>query len=1088
MVHKETRKMHSGGRIGILLVFALLFFSTLSADPANRPLAGQAASLRMAIEDLVTSFGDRYPNGALYLKRLQKVKSDAKKLRALRREALLANPLLDFQKLLIVKRRPRQDLRPGFNIGLPTNHECNASLQKLGWDNEIAVLEKTKAGRRLRTIYRPEGGGYVGEIDLHPSAEKLLFTRSDGGSWKVCELSLREGGAAAPRQVSRMPSDVDAFDGCYVPGGRIVFCSTASFQSIPCWHGQRRVSSLYSMKHDGTEIRQLCFDQDHDLHPICLPNGQVLYNRWDYTGIIHIYLRTLMLMNPDGTGQRAIYGSNSWFPNSLYFTRPLPGESDRFVSILSGYHGPNRMGRLVLLDTTKGWSDTVGIVHEFPYRGRPLDVKIRDNLMLGTWPRFLHPWPLGDPSRPETSGKYFLVSCKMHHKASWSIYLVDTFDNMVEFYRGNGYALLEPVPLLPRPQPRAIPDRTDRDTDSATLFLHDIYHGDGLKGVPRGTVKKLRVFAYHFGYYHLAGPDKIGWGGPWEAMRIIGTVPVSPEGSAAFSVPAQTPVAVQALDGEGRAVQLMRSWMTLQAGEHMSCVGCHEPLGNTPHFAGPDLENIEPVALTPWGGPARGFDFEREVQPVLDAYCVRCHNGGENDEIDLRREALQPGYRGQQVSKLGRDRMHPTMKASTGGRIKYTPAYDALVPYLRRVGIEDDASLLTPGEYCVDTSPLVKLIAKGHYGVQLNEEAWDRLVTWIDLNAPCHGTWHEVHPFPTDSHKRRMALRKRYGGPAVDPEIVPEVPAPVFPEADRVPAANEAEPKEARRRQDAEKGSTEKSIACEGMTIKLVRIPAGAFAMGGVGGGADERPRFVARCGKAFWMSRCEITNAQFRTFKPDHTSGYYTKRHAAFDDKGLTLDGPDQPAVRVSWEEAVSFCAWLTEKTGRQFMLPTEVQWEYACRAGSEEQFWFGEIGAESGAKENLGDVQFSRGLLKEGKQITGGVEHLVIEGAALATTLFDDGFVVTAPVGSKAPNSWGLYDMHGNAAEWTLSDYEPYPLGVHKTEPKKNNERKVVRGGSFFSPPRWAGSSYRWAYPPWRKVVTVGFRVVCPVGEPDS
>ena len=114
------------------------------------------------------------------------------------------------------------------------------------------------------------------------------------------------------------------------------------------------------------------------------------------------------------------------------------------------------------------------------------------------------------------------------------------------------------------------------------------------------------------------------------------------------------------------------------------------------------------------------------------------------------------------------------MRADTQGILKYTPAYDALLPYLRRVGIEDDVSLLTPGEYHADTSPLIQMLRKGHQGVQLDAESWDRLVTWIDLNAPCHGTWGEVYPIPDGAHERRMALRRQFGGPKEDPEEIPK--------------------------------------------------------------------------------------------------------------------------------------------------------------------------------------------------------------------------------------------------------------------------------------------------------------------------
>ncbi|MEA3366556.1 MAG: hypothetical protein U9R68_00410, partial [Planctomycetota bacterium] len=783
--------MRHAGMVLALAGAALAGAARCAAAPGYAD--ADAGALRLAITDLTETFGSDYPKGAEYLQRLRAIEADkglanaerAKRLAALRQEALLANPLLEFGRLLLVKRKPRKKARgQGAEIGFPSNHECNSSLPRTGWDNEIAVLEPVRPDGRLRTLYKPEGGGYVGEIDLHPRADRLLLTQSDSTNWKVWELALADGKAGRPRQVSRMPDDVDAFDGCYLPDGQIVFCSTASFQSIPCWHGQRWVSSLYLMDADGGKVRQVCFDQDHDFHPTVLPTGQVLYNRWDYTGIIHIYLRQLMLMNPDGTGQRAVYGSKSWFPNSLYFTRPVPGQADRFVSILTGYHGPHRMGRLVLLDTGRGWYRTDGIVHEFPHRGRPIQVTIRDQLVAGHWPMFLHPWPLGDPDRPATCGKYFLVACWMDKKAQWNIYLVDVFDNVVLVRSEPGYALLEPVPLMKRATPPAIPDRVDLARDDGVVYLHDVYRGPGLAGVPRGTIKRLRLFAYHYGYRHMAGPDKIGRGGPWEAMRILGTVPVQEDGSAVFRVPARVPIAFQALDGEGKAVQLMRSWVTLMPGEQMSCVGCHEHLGDAPEVDLPRAIYDEPADITPWYGPARGFDFAREVQPVLDAYCVRCHDGTHADRPDLRPEDQVQGYTGRMLSGLGRTRLHPKMKKETGGRIKYTPAYEALVPYLRRVGIEDDASLLTPGEYHVNTSPLVQMLRKHHNGVRLDEQAWDRVITWIDLNGPCHGTWHEVHPPPTNAPERRMVLRRQYGGPPWDPEAVPNLPRPTFTHTD----------------------------------------------------------------------------------------------------------------------------------------------------------------------------------------------------------------------------------------------------------------------------------------------------------------
>jgi cytochrome c553 len=233
-------------------------------------------------------------------------------------------------------------------------------------------------------------------------------------------------------------------------------------------------------------------------------------------------------------------------------------------------------------------------------------------------------------------------------------------------------------------------------------------------------------------------------------MRILGTVPLEEDGSATFRIPANTPVAVQALDKEGQAVQIMRSWFTVMPGETLSCVGCHErPADVTPSALALAMR-LEPRDIEPWRGPARGFDFTREVQPVLNKHCASCHDGGK----------AKPDLRPQDPNDA----------------VRYTSAYRAMIPYVHRVGIDGDAGLLTPGAYHADTSKLIQLLRKGHEGVRLDAEGWDRIVTWIDLNAPCYGTWGEAAPIPQDGHVRRMELRKTCGGPPEDPETIPDCP------------------------------------------------------------------------------------------------------------------------------------------------------------------------------------------------------------------------------------------------------------------------------------------------------------------------
>ncbi|MBI5691158.1 MAG: SUMF1/EgtB/PvdO family nonheme iron enzyme [Verrucomicrobia bacterium] len=1104
------------------LAWGVVSFGLLAASRAGEPgrsgdTVGDARfdlpGLRLAIEDLAATFGDRYPRRDEFLAELAALEAIlatrprpldparesalAARVDHLRRTALLANPLLDFDRLLFVRRRAEtlSDYRRGqamlHEIGMPCNHWSNSSLPRDGYENQLAVLSPVRPDGRVTLLHQPSAGGYVGEMDLHSDGARVLFAQSDATNWKIFEIGVDGSGL---RQVSRMPDDVDAYDPCYLPDGRIIFGSTASFQAVPCWSGiPHRVANLYRMDADGKNVRQLCFDQDHDLYPTVRGDGQVMYSRWDYTGIRHEYLRLQMTMNPDGTGQRALYGTNSWWPNAIYFARPIPGNPDRMVAIIGDYHGVPRMGWLAIFDTSRGWQDADGVVQLIPGRDRKVVPVIKEKLVTGTWPLFLHPWPLSE--------KHFLVACRPAPERGWGLYLADVFDNLVLLREEPGWALLEPVPVRSIPRPPVIPDRIDPSAGDATVYVHDVYTGKAMEGVPRGTVKALRLFAYDFGYPGLAGSTRVGIGGPWEVNRILGTTPVEADGSAFFRVPANTPLSLQPVDAEGRAVQLMRSWYTAMPGEKVSCIGCHESNRELPRgpSAGPPGSQAGivsralqrgPVDLTPWFGPPRGFDFEREVQPVLDRYCVECHQGAPRPDglqpPDLRARARQPDYRGFPVALgdstlarpeedvrrleacIDRQGVHRDLPY---GRLRFSPAYDVLFRLVRRPSVEDDVDLPRPGEFLADTSRLVQMLKRGHHGVVLDAESWSRIYTWIDLNAPCHGTWGEVYAIPGNVHQRRLELRAQYGGPTTDYELEPRrlppvvlaapPPPPKNPKtasaANRKRAANPAAranplpdwtltADEARRRQAAD-GPAERLVDLGGgVSLKLVRVPAGSAVVTD-GGTFPFAPRAPVTFNRGFWMSACEITNRQYQAFDPNHDSGYardFRRRLPVTERQSRPLNEPDQPVVRVSWHQAVAFCAWLGARTGLQVALPSEAQWEYACRAGTDTPFPFGALNAEFSRHANLADQNLP----------------------GLGTSLINDGAIVTVAVGRYLPNAWGLFDMHGNVAEWTSGE---------------TSAGKVVRGGSFYDLPADASATARYAYPAWRQLHDVGFRVIC-------
>ncbi len=1043
------------------------------------------AAVERAVRDLASTFGERYPRSERYLALLARIpeakaafdRGDPAAPELARRivdevaAALLDNPVLDFDRLLLVKRGVGQ-------MGLPQNWESNSTLPRTGYDNEIAVLSPVAPEGSLSTLYRPDGGEFVGDVDLDFDAHRILFSMPPGGGpWRVCEMAV-EGGEPRALPLVDEP-DVDNYDACYLPDGNVIFTSTAPFVGVPCVTGSSHVANVFRYDRASGAVRELSFGQDHDWCPTVLPSGRLLYLRWEYTDLPHFVSRILFTMDPDGCGQREFYGSNSYWPNALFYARPLPGTATGFVAVVGGHHDHPRMGELVVFDSARGRHEADGAVQRLPGYGRPVEPIVLDGLTYDSWPKFLHPYPLSD--------KYFLVSARPTPAANWGIYLVDVFDNMTLICEAPGYALLEPLPLRPTPRPPVIPDRVDTTRKDALVYLADVYSGDGLRGVPRGTVKRLRLSTYHFAYHGMGGQvDRVGFDGPWDVRRIVGTVPVAEDGSAYFRVPANTPISLQPLDESGQALQLMRSWLTAMPGETLSCVGCHEQQSDAPPNLRTAASHAVPAQIEPWYGPARGFSFDREVQPVLDRHCISCHDGSEGLP-DLRR---RPPVRMMGDSPSGyNDTLFP-------------PAYLELRRFVRGATIESDMHLLMPGEFAADTTQLVRMLRKGHHGVEPDSQAWDRLITWIDLNAPAHGTWTEIVGEQRVAHQseRRMAMLARYAGREDDPERVPEESTPGAPRAGTPDHGDTEEPHEPAGRGAQLPGPAAAALVCPnwpfsaeearqrqgvgdrpeltvdvapGIALELVRIPEGEFLMGARDGFADEAPQSRVAIEHAFWMGKFEVTNAQFRACIPSHDSRHEVGDFLQFgvEERGYPVDGDRQPVVRVSWEQATAFCSLLSERTGRRFCLPTEAQWEWACRAGSETAMWWGDAGADFSALGNLADGSFARVDTFAPWGLPSGAMLPWRPGAKGV----DDGFKVSAPVGSFAPNPWGLHDMHGNVWEWTASGYAPYPYtgGV-------GGVLKVARGGSWSCTPRWARSACRLGSPAYRGVYDVGFRVV--------
>ena len=998
------------------------------------------------------------------------VLANAEKAVANKRAILLANPLLNGDKILTVRyqlgNRDRRAMAP--ELGTQSNNWSNQeSARRKGFNADIVELSNLRDEVQIRTIYKPDNTSSIADLKLHWDGDRAMFTQTmSDNRWNVFEVKLNNGDCK--KLIDNPEPDLEFYDGTYLPDGRIIANSNIGYQGVPCVNGSDPVGNMVLYTPQSKNLRRLTFDQDANWNPVIMNNGRVMYTRWEYTDLTHYYTRIVMNMNPDGTEQKALYGSGAMFPNSTFDVQPLPGYASAFVGIISGHHGVARSGRLILFDPAKARKGAAGMLQEIPHRNRPIVEEVKDRLVDGVWPQFIKPSPLNDT--------YFLVAAKLDKNDLWGIYLVDKFDNVTCLHKMEGEGYISPIAVRKTVTPPAIPDRVKLDDKQATVFIQDIYEGEGLKGIPRGTVKSLRLHAYEYAYVQTQSDHN--WHGiqsGWDIKRMLGTVPVEEDGSVIFKIPANTPVSIQPLDKDGVAVQWMRSWLTGQPGEIVSCVGCHEDQNQIVIPKRVIASQKAPHALTPPEGGTRSFTFDLEVQPILDRACIACHNG-EGKAFDLR---------GGKKDGKG-----------------YGTSYLNLHPYVHRQGGEGDMVVLYPYEYHPNTSEVVRLLKKGHYNVQLTDAEWRKIYNWIDYNAPDKGYFNAnvLKSFPYqgyDQIERRKQLTDKYaGGAGVDwkkeiadyaaqlknkGEIKPVMPKKVSPVKEKVlkvkgwPFA----PDRVKEMLADEKETVKVLEIAPGVQMTFVRIPAGEFVMGSYHGEPDTYPTTKVKIDKAFWMGELEVTNQQYNTIFPQHDSRYVDQQWKDHVVPGYPANKPEQPVIRVSYNDAMEYCKILSQKTGLNITLPTEAQWEWACRGGSDEDFWFGNLNADFGKKDNLADVTTN-------KFAVSGVDPQPMSPESPWYKYYtflpkaanvDDGSLVQVGGKKYEANPFGLYCMHGNVAEWTRSDYVPYP---YKENPKKVSEYKVVRGGSYIERPKYSTAYSRKGFYPYQCVFNVGFRVI--------
>ena len=237
--------------------------------------------------------------------------------------------------------------------------------------------------------------------------------------------------------------------------------------------------------------------------------------------------------------------------------------------------------------------------------------------------------------------------------------------------------------------------------------------------------------------------------------------------------------------------------------------------------------------------------------------------------------------------------------------------------------------------------------------------------------------------------------------------------------------------------------------------MRFVLIPGGTFLMGSPedeeGRDPDENLHEVT-ISRPYYLSIHEVTNDQYRAWRRTHDSGSYDEH---------SLNGGNQPAVPIDWGDAKDYAEWLTDRDPKhEYRLPTEAEWERACRAGTRSAYCFGDRIEDLPRFANFSDVNDPTGAERED---------------------LDDGHAVTAPVGSYLPNRWSLYDMHGNAWEWCSDWYAAYPSAA-VTDPRgpTSGTVRAYRGGCWRWFPKFARSAKRRHYTFEAQMQDNGFRLV--------
>ena len=547
------------------------------------------------------------------------------------------------------------------------------------------------------------------------------------------------------------------FDPCFMPDGRIAFISERRGGHDRCSQRPNPVFTLHDIARDGSEISTLSYHETNEWNPSVAHDGMLLYTRWDYVDRAPNIAHHLWSAYPDGRNPRSFHGNYPELIPSRTMAelaiRAVPGSS-KLIAVAGPHHG-QAYGSLVMIDIRvpddNAMSQVKRITPEVPFPES--EVKRRSYVRSTPYPKltpfgnsevFGTPWPLSE----DFYLAVYDAGCKRY-----GIYLVDSFGNRELIYRDERIACLDPIPLRSRKRPPVIPSPVKRtyagDADQHNrgkgyVAIMNIYESDF--EWPKDTkISAVRVIQLFPRLTHPQQNPNIGAARQTLARGVLGTAPVEEDGSAYFEIPAGKAVYFQALDENGLAVQSMRSATYVHSGEQLTCIGCHEDKWKKEKQDAasrrPTAIRRGPSKLTP--GPEGSYPvlFPRLVQPVLDEKCVSCHEK-EFKACGLGAKLSEVGFGDHREKRQKKKRNWGWSEAMVSlakfGNYQGGRANTITLDYKKGGGSRSIA-----GEVGARGSKLYEILKEGHYGVELSDEQWRRITTWLDTNCVFYGAYRD---------------------------------------------------------------------------------------------------------------------------------------------------------------------------------------------------------------------------------------------------------------------------------------------------------------------------------------------------------